>query len=76
MELGGDHRFKLDRPHIQLALIIAHSLKDHANDVTQVLVSQMIEPRHALEKLLLVLIPHWDLLLLDEKGCQDDNQAL
>ena len=40
---------KLDRPHVLLALIAAHTLKDHANDVTQVLVSQMIESGQALE---------------------------
>ena len=41
-ELGGDHRLKLNSPHVRLALINTHSLKDHANDVTKVLVSQMV----------------------------------
>jgi len=39
-------------------------------------VSQMVEARQALEKLCVVLVSHWDLLLLDEEGCQDDYQAL
>jgi len=36
----------------------------------------MVKARQALEKLGMVLVPHWDLLLLDEEGCQDDYQAL
>ena len=76
LQLGGDNRAKLDRPHIRLALVGAHALEDHANDVTQVLVGQVEKARQPLQQLRMVLVPQRDLLLLDEEGCQDDYQAL
>ena len=76
LKLGRHDLFKLESPHVSLTVFNTHPLKNHANNMTKVLMRQVIEAGKSLMKF--PLIPGRDRgwCLLNEESGENHDEGL